>query len=212
MIDLKRATLLYDKRAGYLSPHSPRHKFEEDNFRRALWACLLHRVQPDGTVRVTHPELAQAIAVATEHPAPPPKRINAALTWLRRANMLSTQGHDPEVDGYLYRLHIPGAAAPRKQRRTSVASNPRLEAFDRRAVGWSLERRRAWRCVWRVLLRHAGTRDLVAVDLGGVTDQASDLLGRDIADETVARLLAWSVMSRLTVQVHHGPPPIYRLL
>ncbi|MET8351457.1 hypothetical protein [Micromonospora sp. NPDC005206] len=108
-----------------------------------------------------------------------------------------------------YQLCIPRPKAPPVPRRP--AQDHRLRAFDNRATAWSPQRRRTWRAVWQAVLAAADSEGEFAGDVAELADAASDKLGVDIADETVARFLRWSIAAQLTDQARGGRIPLYRI-
>jgi len=86
-----------------------------------------------------------------------------------------------------------------------------LQAFDERAKTWTVQRRRMWRAVWRSILASAGDDGVFDGDVARLADSASDRLGADIADETVAKVLRLSVASQLTVEIRTGRTATYRI-
>ncbi|MEU6717482.1 hypothetical protein ABZ897_38965 [Nonomuraea sp. NPDC046802] len=81
-----------------------------------------------------------------------------------------------------------------------------------RAATWSHERRWRWRAVWKAIVASADDMGCFQADIAVLADAASDRLHTDVADQTVAAVLRWSVLSGLTELVHAGRPTRYRLL
>lgn len=157
-------------------------------------------------------QIAQAVAEAKRRPEPRRAHVSAAVRWLRQSGLLITAEANAGGSGNDYRLCASAVPRSTPRQRPIAPVHPHLEAFDRRAVGWSLERRKVWRCVWRAFLAAATSDGRVMADVAALTDRASDLLRRDIADETVAKVLTWSVMTRLTIVVRHGSPSVYQIV
>jgi hypothetical protein len=65
--------------------------------------------------------------------------------------------------------------------------------------------------VWQSILACTDPDGQFLGDIAHLADAASDRLGCDIADETVARVLRWSVATQLTAQIQLGGTATYRI-
>lgn len=107
-----------------------------------------------------------------------------------------------------FQLAVP---QPRQPARPRPPADQRLRAFDERAAAWNPQRRRVWRAIWQTVLSVADPDGHFVGDVARLTDAVSDRLGFDIEDDTVAKMLRWSIASRLTTRVWHGGTDTYRI-
>lgn len=177
--------------------------------RRSVWRLLVDGADETMQVALSATQVAEAIAEVSGQRPTNRANVQQALRWLVEAGLLMIvdQGNGERCNIYqlLVRRQEPSV------RRKCPPQDPRLRAFDERAAAWSPQRRRAWRAVWRAILASTDNDGQFAGDVAALADAASDSLGIDIADETVAKILGWSVATQLTDQVRAGRAPIYRV-
>lgn len=179
------------------------------SLRREVWRALVDAADENMHVVLSATEIAAAIASSSGRRPANRGNIQHALRWLQNAGLLKVVDRGVGQQSNTYRLCIPRPKAPPRPRRP--ARDYRLQAFDNRATVWSPQRRRTWRAVWQAVLATADSEGQFAGDIAQLADAASDKLGVDIADDTVARVLRWSVAAQLTDQTRGGGIPLYRI-
>jgi hypothetical protein len=210
MVDRDAAYRLFDDRhpsAPWVSTHTAAARVA--SLRRAVWRALVDAADETMQVALSPTQIAAAIATASGRRPANRANIQHAVRWLQDAGLLKIIDHGNGQRCNTYQLCIPKPKTPARPRRP--AQDHRLRAFDKRATAWSPQRRRTWRAVWQAVLAAADSEGQFAGDVAKLADTASDTLGVDIADETVARVLRWSVATQLTDQARGGRIPLYRI-
>ncbi|WP_146231161.1 hypothetical protein [Micromonospora sicca] len=210
MIDRERAYRAFDDRhpsAPWVSAHTIAGKVA--SLRRAVWRALVDGADEAMHVALSPTQLAAAIAAASGRRPANRANVQASLRWLQAAGLLKVVDHGNGQRCNTYQLCIPTPRGSTRPQRP--AQDHRLQAFDIRAKAWSPQRRRTWRAVWQALLAAADSEGVFVGDVAELADAASDRLGIDIADETVAKILRWGVATQLTDQARGGRIPLYRI-
>ncbi|RZU76358.1 hypothetical protein EV384_5002 [Micromonospora kangleipakensis] len=210
MIDRERAYSAFDDRhpsAPWVHTHTIAGRMA--SLRRAVWRVLVDSADEAMHVALSPTQLAAAIATASGRRPANRANVQASLRRLQETGLLKIIDHGNGQRCNTYQLCVPKPRGPTRPQKP--AQDQRLQAFDIRAKAWSTQRRRTWRAVWQAILAAADSEGQFVGDVADLADAASDRLGIDIADETVAKILRWGVATQLTDQARGGRIPLYRV-
>ncbi len=186
---------------------------EAGTLQSEVWKFLTQASDSDGLVKVSKYQIAVGAGYldgSRDWNANAKNRIRLILGFLQQRGVLQLVA-PPSERGAAATYQLLHLWRPKPDRRQPPCRDPWILAFEERAASWAAERQRVWRPVWLAVIASADRRGHFRGEIAGFADSATERLGALVTDETVARILKWSVDAGLTEEVFCGHPSEYRI-